>query len=153
MIFKVRTLAKEHITMMNHCSRCRADAAGLFWKRQSGSIWAIAGICLQTNQPWWRQALYCGSNPWRLTGEHAFRRSTIALSLSADTQRVSFYRRAQNSWCGRRRFQVDGSCLKLKDCRAILVGGAGPTPLNILQTRGSGYSDDRPDRWGTWGGI
>ncbi len=37
MVFRVRTLASDHLPLMSHCSRCRADAAGLLGQDMSES--------------------------------------------------------------------------------------------------------------------
>src|ERR1035437_4061688 len=51
MIFKVRTLAQEHIKMMTHCSRCRADAAGLLGQDFKGAFGVLQEFASKPIKP------------------------------------------------------------------------------------------------------
>jgi nitrogen fixation protein NifB len=136
LIFKVRTLAKEHISMMTHCSRCRADAAGLLgqdYKDAFGMLQEFASRPLRPNddRPYVAVATYEGM----LVNMHL-----------GEAESLYIYRQTPNGFhfveeratppSGSGDFRWINLGNKLKDCRAILVSGVGGNPTNILQHAG-----------------
>jgi nitrogen fixation protein NifB len=136
MIFKIRTLAKEHISMMTHCSRCRADAAGLLgqdFKGAFGMLQEFANMPIKPNddRPYVAVATYEGM----LVNMHL-----------GEAQSLYIYKQTPNGFhfveeraappAGSGDFRWINLANKLKDCRAILVSGVGGNPINILQHSG-----------------
>lgn len=136
MIFKVRTLAKEQIPMMNHCSRCRADAAGLLGKDNTevyGLLqeYASKPINPSEDRPYiavaTREGLLVNMHLGEAESLYIFRQTPKGFHFVEE-------RKTPNAGSGDFRWMELASILK--DCRAILAGGAGSSPLNILQNAG-----------------
>jgi nitrogenase cofactor biosynthesis protein NifB len=136
MIFKVRTLAKEHIDMMTHCSRCRADAAGLLgqdFKDAFGMLQEFASRPLFPNED--RPYVAVATHEGMLVNMHL-----------GEADALYIYKQTPNGFhfVGERATPPSGSgdfrwinlSNTLKDCRAVLVAGVGGNPLNILQHSG-----------------
>jgi nitrogen fixation protein NifB len=122
--------------MMTHCSRCRADAAGLLGKDFSGAIGLLQEFALRPlvptdNRPFTAIATYEGM----LVNAHL-----------GDADSLYIYKQTPNGFqfveeritpeagCGDQRWQK--MAVLLKDCRALLASGVGPNPLKILQGSG-----------------
>ncbi|MDP4208292.1 MAG: nitrogenase cofactor biosynthesis protein NifB [Bacteroidota bacterium] len=136
MIFKVRTLAKEHIDMMTHCSRCRADAAGLLgqdFKDAFGMLQEFASRPIFPNDD--RPYVAVATHEGMLVNMHL-----------GEADALYIYKQTPNGFhfVGERATPPSGSgdfrwinlSNTLKDCRAVLVAGVGGNPLNILQHSG-----------------
>jgi len=136
MIFVVRSLAKEHIPMMNHCSRCRADAAGLLGQDNTdvyGLLQEFAAKPLNPNED--RPYIAVATREGLLVNMHLG--EADSLYIYRQTPKGFHFveeRKTPNSGAGDFRWMELASTLK--DCRAILAGGAGPKPLTILQCTG-----------------
>jgi len=135
-IFKVRTLAKEHIKMMTHCSRCRADAAGLLgqdFKGAFGMLQEFASRPLKPNDD--RPYVAVATHEGLLVNMHL-----------GEAEVLHIYKQTPNGFhfIGERETPQSGSgdfrwinlANLLKDCRAVLVAGVGGNPTNILQHSG-----------------
>ena len=136
MIFKVRTLAKEQIPMMNHCSRCRADAAGLLGQDNTevyGLLQEFASKPINPNED--RPYIAVASREGLLVNMHLGEAESLYIFRQTPKGfRFVEERKTPNAGGGDFRWMELAS--KLNDCRAILAGGAGPSPLNILQNSG-----------------
>ena len=136
MIFKVRTLAKEHIKMMNHCSRCRADAAGLLGQDNTeafGLLQEFASKPLNPEED--RPYIAVATREGLLVNMHLGEASSLDLYRQTP-KGFHFVEERQTPDAGGGDFRWMNLASKLNDCRAILVGGAGPSPLKILQNSG-----------------
>jgi nitrogen fixation protein NifB len=136
MIFKVRTLAKEHINMMTHCSRCRADAAGLLghdFKDAFGMLQEFASRPLfpDEDRPYVAVATYEGMLVNMHLGE-----ADILYIYKHTPNGFHFVGERTTPRPGSGDFRWINLANTLKDCRAILVAGVGGNPLNILQHSG-----------------
>lgn len=135
-IFKIRTLAKEYISMMTHCSRCRADAAGLLgqdFKGAFGMLQEFANMPIKPHddRPYVAVATYEGL----LVNMHL-----------GEAQSLYIYKQTHNGFkyveerptppSGSGDFRWINLANVLKDCRAILVSGVGGNPSNILNHSG-----------------
>ncbi len=136
MIFKVRTLAKEHIPMMTHCARCRADAAGLLGQDHTEAFgllqeYASRPIHPDEERPYvavaTREGLLVNLHLGEADSLYVFRQSPKGYHFVEE-------RKMPEAGGGNFRWMEMASLLK--DCRALLAGGAGPNPLNILQDSG-----------------
>lgn len=136
MIFNIRGLAKEHIKIMSHCSRCRADAAGLLgqdFKDAFGMLQEFASMPIKPNddRPYVAVATYEGL----LVNMHL-----------GETKSLYIYKKTPNGFHfieerptpepGNGDFRWITMANQLKDCRAILVSGVGENPTNILKHSG-----------------
>jgi nitrogen fixation protein NifB len=136
MIFKVRTLAKEQMPMMNHCSRCRADAAGLLGKDNTevyGLLQEFASKPINPieERPYiavaTREGLLVNMHLGEAESLYIFRQTPKGFLFVEE-------RKTPNPGGGDFRWMELASLLK--DCRALLAGGAGSSPLTILQDAG-----------------
>lgn len=136
MIFLVRTLAKEHIPMMNHCSRCRADAAGLLGQDNTDVYGLLQEFAAQPLNPGEdRPYIAVATREGLLVNMHLG--EADSLYIYRQTPKGFHFveeRKTPDSGAGDFRWMELASTLK--DCRAILAGGAGPKPLTILQGTG-----------------
>lgn len=132
-IFKVRTLSSEYLSIMSHCARCRADAAGLLGQDLSDTHALLKEYSslmdIETeNRPY----VAVGTNEGLLVNQHLG--EAYALSIYKQTPNGFKFvesRLTPTPGSGENRW-VELSKV-LGDCRAVLVSGVGPTPKSILQ--------------------
>ena len=136
MIFKARTQAKEFIGIMEHCSRCRADAAGLLgqdYKDAFGMIQEFASRPLfpTDDRPYVAVATYEG----HLVNMHLGEADTLYI-FKQTPNGFHFVEERMTPPTGTGDFRWINLSNTLKDCRAILVAGVGENPTNILKHSG-----------------
>lgn len=136
MIFRVRTLASEHLKLMSHCARCRADAAGLLGQDLS-EVHALmkeyaSRLDLDTTD---RPYVAVGTNEGLLVNQHLGEASSLYVyRQTANGFQFVEDRPTPKPGSGDQRW-VDMARL-LNDCRALLVSGVGETPKSILKSCG-----------------
>jgi nitrogen fixation protein NifB len=136
MTFKIRALAGDHIKMMTHCARCRADAAGLLgqdFKGAFGMLQEFASITPGSNEV--RPFIAVATHEGLLVNQHLGE----ARELQIYKQTPNGFQRVEERTTppsGSGDFRWIELARLLKDCQAILVSGAGPNPLDILQNSG-----------------
>ncbi len=135
MVFRVRTLASDHLKLMSHCARCRADAAGLLGQDMSDTHALMSEYAKRVDVDDSRKYVAVATNEGLLVNLHLG---------EADT--LNIYRQTPNGYkwiesrctpergLGDRRWEDMAEMLS--DCRAILVSGIGGKPLNVLQSSG-----------------
>jgi nitrogen fixation protein NifB len=136
LIFKVRTLAQEHIGMMTHCSRCRADAAGLLgqdFKGAFGMLQEFASMPLKPNDD--RPYVAVATHEGMLVNMH-LGEAQILYIYKQTPNGFHFVEERSTPESGSGDFRWINLANKLKDCRAILVSGVGGNPMSILQHSG-----------------
>ena len=136
MIFKVRTLAQEHIKMMTHCSRCRADAAGLLGKDFKGAyamLQEFASLPLKPNED--RPYVAVATNEGMLVNMHLGEAEKLYIFRQTPNG-FHFVEERETPVAGTGDFRWYNLAHNLKDCRAILVGGVGEKPTSILEKTG-----------------
>jgi nitrogen fixation protein NifB len=136
MIFKTRTLAKEYIPMMTHCSRCRADAAGLLgqdFKGAFGMLLEFASMPIKPNDD--RPYVAVATHEGMLVNMHLGEAETLYIFRQTPNG-FHFVEERSTPKAGSGDFRWINLANKLKDCRAILVAGVGENPTNILQHSG-----------------
>ena len=136
MIFKVRTLAKEHIDMMTHCARCRADAAGLLGhdnEEAYGLLQEFAAKPLNPNED--RPYIAVATREGLLVNMHLGEANSLYI-YKQTPKGFHFVEERKTPEAGGGNLRWSALASQLNDCRAILVGGAGPSPLEILQNAG-----------------
>jgi nitrogen fixation protein NifB len=136
MIFRVRTLASEHLKLMSHCARCRADAAGLLGQDLT-EVHALmkeyaSRLDLDTTD---RPYVAVATNEGLLVNQHLGEASSFYVYRQTP-KGFQFVgeRTAPKPGSGDQRW-VDMARI-LKDCRALLVSGVGETPKSILKSCG-----------------
>lgn len=136
LIFKIRVKASEHMKMMSHCARCRADAAGLLgkdYKEAFGMLREFSSMPLNTseNRPFIAVATYEGL----LVNRHLGEADTLYLYRQTPNG-FQFIEERKTPLPGSGDFRWISLSNTLKDCRALLVSGIGNTPLKIIQNSG-----------------
>jgi len=136
MIFRVRTLASEHLKLMSHCARCRADAAGLLGQDLT-EVHALmkeyaSRLDLDTTD---RPYVAVATNEGLLVNQHLGEASSFYVYRQTP-KGFQFVgeRAAPKPGSGDQRW-VDMARI-LNDCRALLVSGVGETPKSILKSCG-----------------
>jgi len=133
MVFRVRTLASEHLKLMSHCARCRADAAGLLGQDLSETHVLLKEystrmevetidrpyVAVATNE-----GLLVNSHLGEARSLYIFEQSPKGYKL-VEERLTSDQGKGDERWLNLARL--------LKDCRAILVSGVGENPKAMLK--------------------
>jgi len=134
MIFKTRTLAAEHLKLMSHCARCRADAAGLLGQDLSETHTLLKEYSSRaeemdtTNRPY----VAVGTNEGLLVNLHLGEASKLYIfEQSPKGFKIVEVRNTPVKGSGDQRW-LDMARM-LKDCRAILISGVGENPKAMLK--------------------
>lgn len=128
----LRAQAGRHLPQMHHCTRCRADAAGLLEKDCGREL--ISGFLrddASANRPYVAVATLEGM----LVNLHLGEAKSFQIWTKTDAgfERIE-ERDAPEPGGGMKRWQELGEILH--DCRAILVGAIGDTPRKVLAASG-----------------
>ena len=132
----IRAQAKEHIDLMTHCARCRADAAGLLGHDFAGAFGLLQEFALRPlvsieDRPYTAVATYEGM----LVNAHLGDADTLYIfKETPNGYQFVEERETPEPGCGDNRWRKMGDLLK--DCRALLVSGVGTNPLKIIQSSG-----------------
>ncbi len=134
MIFKTRTMAAEHLKLMSHCARCRADAAGLLGQDLSETHVLLKEYSSRAEEMDTTKRPYVavGSNEGLLVNLHLGE----AMNLYIFEQSPKGYKlveirdtppkgKGDERWLEMARL--------LKDCRALLISGVGENPKAMLK--------------------
>jgi nitrogen fixation protein NifB len=136
LMFAVRAKASEHLKMMTHCARCRADAAGLLGKDFQDAYgilqeYALRALDLKNERPY----IAVATNEGLLVNMHL-----------GEAQSLNIYEQTPNGFHlveERATPDVGGGEARWKqlaevvnDCRALLVAGVGGNPVKVLQASG-----------------
>ncbi|HEW78366.1 MAG TPA: radical SAM protein [Phycisphaerales bacterium] len=137
LLSQIRTEASRYIRQMYHCSRCRADAVGLLSETISdGSLDCLKNAAAQPLEP-------CENRPCVAV---ASREGVLVNQHLGEADRLMVFRWED----GKSEFVEDrktpprgggdsrwlGLAEVLKDCRAVLVSGAGRSPRTVLKQEG-----------------
>lgn len=131
-----RSEVLKYIKPMTHCARCRADAAGLLGKDYKGAMDMLkeyAGKPIESVEE--RPLVAVATFEGMLVNQHL-----------GEAKELHIYRETPNGYRfiekrptpppgdGARRWITLSKTLN--DCRALLAGGVGPSPVRILQSSG-----------------
>ncbi len=132
----IRAKVIKHIKPMTHCSRCRADAAGLLGQDYKGAMDMLKEYAGKpTNPEEERPYVAVATFEGMLVNQHLGEaRELFIYRESPKGYRFVEKREAPPTGAGERRW-LDLS-RTLKDCRAMLAGGVGPSPVRVLQASG-----------------
>jgi nitrogen fixation protein NifB len=136
MIFKVRHKAEDHIKMMTHCSRCRADAAGLLGQDFGdafGMLQEYASMPLKPTED--RPYVAVATQEGMLVNQHLGEADRLYI-YKQTPKGFHFVEERKTPPAGGGDFRWINLSNLLKDCRAILLSGIGGNPTEILQNSG-----------------
>lgn len=136
MIARVKLQTSEHIKPMSHCSRCRADAAGLLGKDYSRSAELLRKeaekeLVEAQNRPNVAVATYEGM----LVNQHLGEAKKLYI-FKETKNGYKFIEERKTPGVGRGNLRWAELANLLSDCRAILTGGAGKNPSSVLNAAG-----------------
>jgi len=136
MTFKVRCEAGKYIEMMTHCARCRADAAGLLGQDLKEAFSILQEVAQRVpGDPSARPYVAVATNEGLLVNLHLGECDKVFIYKQGDDGFEFVEERKMPKPGGGDERWVDVARL-LKDCRSILVSGAGPNPECILKECG-----------------
>ncbi len=133
---EVRARAENHLPQMRHCTRCRADAAGLLGNDRSGELRVSLRECAAlprdlSDRPHVAVATVEGL----LVNLHLGEAATFQVwSKTGEVYRCIDRREAPEPGGGLKRWEKLSEMLS--DCRAVLVAGIGETPRKVLLASG-----------------
>ncbi|HMA64710.1 MAG: nitrogenase cofactor biosynthesis protein NifB [Fibrobacterota bacterium] len=146
LIKNVRTVAKRYLPQMEHCNRCRADAVGMLTNTESRPLEFIAQSQQNTLTHDPKVSIPVTSRKTRIavaSQEGLF----INLHLGqAESLRIYDIKNSKpvlvdirktahaNAGCGKKNWHELAHLIR--DCYLLLVSGAGPLPIDILDTKG-----------------
>ena len=136
MIARVRLQTGQYLKPMTHCARCRADAAGLLGKDYNRSAEMIREeaekeLVAALDRPYVAVATYEGM----LVNQHLGEAKKLHI-FEATKNGYKFIEQRATPEAGRGNLRWAELANLLSDCRAILTGGAGANPSDILQANG-----------------
>lgn len=133
----IRTGAAAHLPQMNHCARCRADAAGMLGEAQPAELvellrsTASGSLTPGDNRPY----VAVASMEGLLVNEHLGHASELwIIDPAADAPVVVGKRETPEPGGGVQRWYEMADLLA--DCHALFVAAAGSTPRRVLERSG-----------------
>jgi nitrogen fixation protein NifB len=133
----IRADVAQHLPIMSHCTRCRADAVGLLGeaKRPEMEIALLAAASSPLNPADDRPYVAVATLEGVLVNQHLGEADQLSIYAKDDAGfRIVEQRRTPPAGNGSRRW--DDLADTLQDCRAVLVASAGQAPRNALVSRG-----------------
>lgn len=142
LVDEVKQAAARYLPQMQHCARCRADAAGLIGKNTSGEFMRLLKEYEQAGIPK-PAALTGASKPYvavasmegMLVNQHLGEATRLLIYGKPNGHVVLIETRATPAaGSGMQRWEQLSDTLN--DCRALLVSGIGQNPKILLHERG-----------------
>lgn len=131
----LRESAGSYLPQMSHCSRCRADAAGLIGAAQDEAVVELLGNASRPHASPAKPHVAVASMEGIFVNQHLGEASGLWIFGMKDGKADLIDRRpTPASGCGLERW--DAISLLLSDCNTLLCSGIGPTPLAILEQSG-----------------
>jgi len=137
MVARVRFMSERFLAQMTHCSRCRADAAGLVGEdniEETGRLIQESACGLEPMRPYIAVATMEGALVNQHLGEAAQFLIFGQEPGAPDRFRCVERRSAPERGTGDDRWLQLGTALQ--DCQALLVSAAGSNPCRILEATG-----------------
>jgi len=134
---EIRSTARTFLPQMTHCTRCRADAAGLLG---CGSPDATAELLAESaaqplNPSEHRPYVAVASHEGVLVNQHLGEARRLLL-FEQDADRLEFVEARPTPAAGGGASRWAQLAQTLHDCRAILTSGAGESPVGMLREQG-----------------
>jgi nitrogen fixation protein NifB len=136
LMFAVRAKAAEHLKMMTHCARCRADAAGLLghdFQDAFGILQEYALRVLDTKNE--RPYIAVATNEGLLVNLHLGEAQSLNIYIQTPNG-FHLVEERETPEAGGGEMRWNELAKTLKDCRALLVAGVGGSPVKVLQASG-----------------
>lgn len=136
-IMRVREFSKEHLPMMSHCARCRADAAGLLGHDLSDSYHILQKVMTTSDEELSNKPFVAvATNEGLLVNLHLG--EAMHLYIYQQTPKGFQFKemRALPKAGGGDQRWVD-LAKTIKDCRALLVSSVGENPKSIINNCGT----------------
>jgi nitrogen fixation protein NifB len=143
MTARVRLQCGQHLHQMTHCARCRADAVGYIGEEMTGgqqeALREFASMSLNPLEDQLRPYVAVATMEGALVNQHLGEAERLAI-YEQDLAAPGLFRLVETRQTppegggGQRWAALLGE--RLKDCRAILVTAAGPTPQRELGATG-----------------
>ncbi|HEY3329847.1 MAG TPA: radical SAM protein [Capsulimonadaceae bacterium] len=136
-IARVRIQSRQYIHQMAHCTRCRADAAGMLGEAQSPEFdgmlreYSLLGELDGSSRPY----VAAASHEGLLVNQHLGEAETFLIFDDVDGKYACIERRKAPPKGGGEQRWRDMAAL-LSDCRAVLVSAVGSVPREILGQAG-----------------
>jgi nitrogen fixation protein NifB len=136
LIKELRHKVNEFLPVMTHCARCRADAAGLLGKDSSEAARLLSEATRFTvTDEKERPFVAVASNEGILVNQHLGEASRLYIFRETPQgYKLVNQRTTPEKGGGNNRWEELGE--SLSDCRALLVGGIGPKPSEVLSHSG-----------------
>jgi len=136
LIRDLRGKVSEHLPVMTHCARCRADAAGLLGKDSVEAARLLSEATrFSITDGKERPYVAVASNEGILVNQHLGEADRLYIFRETPNgYKVVNQRSTPGAGKGDERWKELGELLS--DCRALLVGGIGPRPSDILGRSG-----------------
>jgi nitrogen fixation protein NifB len=140
MRFRVRMQCGEHMNQMTHCARCRADAVGKLSEGFTEEAQELLRSCasLPINPHEERPYVAVATREGMLVNQHLGEARYLSIfgpDPEDNEEYICIERRETPSPGGQTDRWLDVGNM-LKDCRAILVNAAGPSPKRVLKKCG-----------------
>jgi nitrogen fixation protein NifB len=136
MMKELRKGIKEHLPPMTHCSRCRADAVGLLGKDDPEAKQLLSEVSkLSVNVDTTKPYVAVTSHEGLLVNQHLGEAAQVYIFRETPNgYRMVEQRPTPKPGDGKDRWEKLAE--SLKDCRAMLVGGIGPSPSSVIGRAG-----------------
>lgn len=136
LIQDLRKKTGEHLPVMTHCARCRADAAGLLGKDDPEAARLLSEATrFSITDGKERPYVAVASNEGILVNQHLGEAGRLYIFRETPNgYKMVNQRSTPPAGEGDQRWKELGGMLS--DCRALLVGGIGPKPSGILSRAG-----------------
>jgi nitrogen fixation protein NifB len=132
---RLRNAAGSYLPQMSHCSRCRADAAGMIGEKQNDEIMDLLRRASLPHQSQERPYVAVASMEGFFVNQHLGEAAGLWIFGMRDGKMVLIERRSTPPPGGGPE-RWDAMSLLLCDCNTILASGIGPSPLAILEHSG-----------------
>jgi len=136
-IERLRVVAGRHLPQMNHCTRCRADAAGMLGEPQSAELTGIMRACaageLEPRKD--RPHVAVASMEGVLVNQHLGEAWRLWI-FAPDAEGLRLIETRETPEVGTGDLRWRELAESLRDCRALLVSGVGRNPRRILEGEG-----------------
>jgi nitrogen fixation protein NifB len=132
---RLRKAAGSYLPQMSHCSRCRADAAGMIGEKQNDEIMDLLQQASLPQRSPERPYVAVASMEGLFVNQHLGEAAGLWIFGMRDGKMVLIERRSTPP-CGGGPERWDAMSLLLRDCNTVLASGIGPSPLAILERSG-----------------
>lgn len=131
----IRMHASQYIKQMTHCQRCRADAAGMLGESNPEEITKLLSEASEWKYEQERPYVAVASIEGLFVNQHLGEASDLWI-FSSENGKARLVERRKTPPVGGGNSRWDSLADILSDCRAVLVSGAGDSPVKALQSRG-----------------